>query len=319
MKKTALITGIAGQDGSYLAEYLLTKNYKIYGLVRRHSDTDQHLSRIHHILHGINLEYGDILDGTAIERFVRTVQPDEVYHLAAQTDVGLSFNTPVMSAYTNTVGTTNVLEACRLASPYCKFYNAASSEIFGNSKDPDGFQRETTAMNPITPYGCSKLAGYHLVRTYRKAYKMFAVNGITFNHESPRRSPNFVTVKVIKAAKSIKAGKGEPIKLRSLDCSRDWGHAKDYVRAIHLMMHHKEPDDFVLATGETHKVQKLCEYVFRKLDLNYEEYITIDESLACPAEVFSPKGDASKARETLGWQPKYNFESLLDEMIELIN
>ena len=319
MKKTAIITGISGQDGSYLTEYLLARNYEIHGLVRHHSQMDRHLHRINHLLDSINIERGDILDAIAVEKFIRSVQPDEIYHLAAQSDVHLSFQLPSFTTKTNVIGTINVLEACKQASRYCKFYNASSSEIFGNNKDEDDFQRETTTMGPITPYGCGKLFTHHFVKNYRRTYQMFAVNGVAFNHESPRRGTNFVTTKIIKAAKRIKKGKQRELRLGNLEASRDWGHAKDYVAAMHLMMHHKEPDDFVLASGKSHTIRELCEYVFKKLDMDYAKYVTGDDKLLRPEDRQHVKGDPKRAKEMLKWIPEYTFESTLDEMIQEIN
>jgi len=311
MKKTAIITGICGQDGSYLAEHLLKKNYKVHGLARKNSLADHHPSRLRHIEDAIDVEYGDITDASGVERFIRSIQPDEVYHLAS---VRPNNHWPMMTTKANILGTVNILEACRLNAPYCKFYNTASAEMFGIETDEDGYQREATRMNPVTPYGCSKLFGYHMVRNYRMSHKIFAVNGIIFDHESPRSNPSSITVQVIRAAKAIKAGKQSNLKLPNVNEYRDWGHTKDYVRAIHLIMHHKEPDDFVLASGDEHTIEDMCRYVFQKLDINYEQYVTPDP----PKKSQRIKGDANKAKSVLGWKADYTFESLLDEMVNLV-
>jgi len=316
MKKTALITGISGQDGSYLAEFLLTQNYRVFGLLRRHSNPDAQTFRIAHIKDEITWEYGDVTDAHSVEKMIRLAQPDEIYHLAAQSHVRISFHMPKFTTDVNVIGTTNVLEACRTAAPYCKFYQASSSEMFGNNADEDGYQRETTPMHPVSPYGCGKLFCYSLVRNYRRAYKMFAVNGILFNHESPRRGSNFVSAKIVRAAKAIKDGKQNSLLLGNIDTARDWGHAKDYVKAMYLMMNHKKPDDFVIASGNSHSVREVCKYVFSKFGLDYENFVQQGERYVRPEDVAHLKGDSSKARQILGWEPEYNFQATLDDMIE---
>ena len=316
MKKKAFITGISGQDGSYLAEYLLEKGYRVHGIIRRHSTPENQTTRIDHLRDSIHLDYGDVLDAVAIERLLRSIQPDEVYHLAAQSHVRISFELPRFTTDVNAVGTVNMLEACRHSAPFAKFYQACSSEMFGNCTDDDGYQRESTPMHPVSPYGCTKLFGYNFVRHYRKAYKMFASNGILFNHESPRRGSNFVSAKIIKGAKAIKNKKADHLSLGNLDAVRDWGHSKDYIRAMYLMMNHKVPDDFVIASGESHTVKEMCDYVFKSLGLDYENYVTKDKKHLRPEELELLKGDSSKARNTLGWTPEYTFNSMLDEMIK---
>ena len=318
MKKTAVITGISGQDGSYLAEHLLQHNYNVFGVLRRHSDSEGQTSRIRHLLKDITVDYSDVTDASSIEKLIRLAQPDEIYHLSAQSHVRISYLMPKFTTDVNVIGTINVLEAMRSAAPYCKFYFANSSDVFGNAVDNDGFQRETTSMQPISPHGCGKLFCYHLIKNYRSSYHMFAVNGILFNHESPRRGANFVTTKIVKAAKAIKTGKQTELLLGNLDSARDWGHAKDYVKAMFLMMNHKEANDYIIATGESHTVREVCEYVFDKFGLNYEKHVRQEAKYTRPDEVHQSKGDASKARAELGWRPDYNFHSMLDEMIKEI-
>ena len=316
MKKTALITGASGQIGSYLAEYLLDRNYKVFGMIRRHSDSAQQTSRIQHIMDDITLEYADVTDAASVERVVHLVQPDEVYHLAGQSQVRISFVMPKFTTDVNVIGTINVLEAVRSCSPYCKFFQASSSDMFGNATDEDGFQRETTSMQPVSPHGCGKLFCYHLVRNYRSAHHMFAVNGILFNNTSVRQGANFITTKIVRAAKNIKQGKQTDLVLGNLDASRDLGHSKDYVRAIYLMMNHKEPSDFVVASGHTHTIQEICEYVFSELGLHYQDYVRQDQKYIRPEDTAILKGDYSKATKVLGWKPKYDFKKMLNEMIK---
>lgn len=314
--KKAFITGISGQDGSYLAEHLLSQGYEVYGILRRHSVAETQDNRIIHIDKRIHTDYGDILDISSLERNIKLIQPDEVYNLAAQSHVRISFEVPQFTAQTNAMGVLNLLEVMRNFCPNAKFYQASSSEIFGDVVDEDGFQRETTTKHPVSPYGCSKLFGYHIVRTYRKSYGLFASNGILFNHESSRRGTNFVTNKVVKGAVRIKYGLQDKLELGNMDAYRDWGHSKDYVRAMHLILQHDTPDDFVVSTGEAHSVRNLCEYVFGKLDMNYQDYVVQNPKHLRPEEVPYLKGDSTKIRETLNWKPVYTFETMLDEMID---
>ena len=316
--KRALITGIAGQDGSYLSEYLLSLGYEVHGIVRRHSVAENQNHRLDKL--GLNdrvhTHYGDLLDYPSLVRITQQVQPDEIYNLAAMSHVRISFDMPSFTIQTNALGVLNMLEVYRTLVPDAKFYQASSSEMFGNSVDDDGVQRLTTPMNPVSPYGCAKVMGYNLVRHYRHAYKLHACNGILFNHESPRRGSNFVTNKVVKGAVSIKKGLQDKLELGNMDSYRDWGHSKDYVRAMHMIVNHHEADEFIVATGETHSVRDLCEQVFSKLDLNYENYIVQNPKYMRPEELKYLKGDSSKSREVLGWKPDYTFSSMLDEMIE---
>ena len=316
MKKKAFITGIAGQDGSYLAEYLLEKNYDVYGIIRRNSTPENQHNRIDHLDGLINLEYGDLLDVSCLERLLGTIKPDEIYNIGAQSHVRISFDIPQFTVQTNALGVLNILEAYRYHCPTARFYQASSSEMFGRTVDDDGYQRETTRMEPTSPYGCAKVFGYNIVRHYRYAYNLFTVNGILFNHESPRRGSNFVTNKVVKSAVKIKKGLQKNLSLGNLDAYRDWGHSKDYVRAMHMIINHTKPDDFVCATGVTNSVGDMCRYVFSKLDMNYKDYVTQDSKYMRAEELKYLKGDSSKLRTVLGWKPKYTFETLMDEMIE---
>ncbi|HIB34756.1 MAG TPA: SDR family oxidoreductase [Candidatus Marinimicrobia bacterium] len=317
MKKKAFITGINGQDGSYLAEYLLTKDYEVYGIVRRNSIAEHQESRIDHLVgNGVETEYGDLLDVSSLERMIRTIQPDEIYNIAAQSHVRISMDIPQFTVQTNALGVLNILEAYKNNYPKARFYQASSSEMFGRSVDEDGYQRETTKMSPTSPYGCAKVFGYNIVQHYRNAYNLFAVNGILFNHESPRRGSNFVTNKVVKAAVKIKNGLQDKLLLGNLDAHRDWGHSKDYVRAMHMIINHTEPDDFVCATGVTNSVRDMCDYVFSQLGLDYKDYVVQDPKFMRPEDIQYLRGDATKLKTTFGWIPEYTFETLMDEMIE---
>jgi len=316
MNKKAFITGIGGQDGSYLAEYLIELGYEVYGIIRRNSIAENQQSRIEDIRNGINVFYGDLLDQGSLDRLLSDIKPDEIYNLAAQSHVRVSYDIPQFTVQTNALGVLNILESYRRVCPEAKFYQASSSEMFGSSVDSDGFQRETTIMNPVSPYGCSKVFGYNIVRNYRNAYKLHATNGILFNHESPRRGTNFVTNKVVKTAVEIKLGLADKLVLGNLDSYRDWGHSKDYVRAMHKIINHTKPDDFVVSTMVTHSVREMVEYVFDKLDLDLNKYVSQDKKFLRSEELEYLKGDSTKIRETLGWTPTYTFETMLDEMIE---
>jgi GDPmannose 4,6-dehydratase len=314
--KKAFITGIAGQDGSYLAEYLVSLGYEVHGIVRRNSVAEHQQSRIESIRDKINIYYGDLLDQSSLEHLLDKIQPDEIYNIAAQSHVRISYDIPQFTAQTNAVGVLNILEAYRRSCPNAKFYQASSSEMFGSSIDQDGYQRETTPMNPVSPYGCTKVFGYNIVRNYRNAYKLHASNGILFNHESPRRGSNFVTNKVVKTAVQIKLGQVDKLELGNMDAYRDWGHSYDYVRAMHLIVQQDKPSDWVVATGETRSVRDMCEYVFSKLGLDYKQFVVQNEKFLRPEELPYLKGDSTKIRTELGWTLTYTFESMMDEMIE---
>ena len=315
MSKVALITGITGQDGSYLSEYLLELGYEVHGVVRRLSVAENQTERIQHVDDQITCHYGDLLDEHSLYRIMEEVQPDEVYNLAAMSHVRVSFEIPSFTIKTNSLGVLNMLEAVRTKSPNAKFYQASSSEMFGNSIDDDNFQRLETPMRPVSPYGCSKVMGFNLARHYREGYKLHSCNGILFNHESPRRGTNFVTNKVVKGAVEIKLGLRDKLELGNLDSYRDWGHSYDYVRAMHLILNYHEPADWVVATGETKSVRDLCEYTFNYLGLDYKEHVVQNDKYLRKEEINYLRGDSSKIRNTLGWKPKYTFESMIDEMI----
>ena len=314
--KKAFITGIGGQDGSYLAEYLVEQGYEVHGIIRRNSTPEHQQSRIESLRDKINVYYGDLLDQSSIEHLLDKIQPDEIYNIAAQSHVRISYDIPQFTAQTNAVGVLNVLEAYRRSCPNAKFYQASSSEMFGSSVDEDGYQRETTPMNPVSPYGCTKVFGYNIVRNYRNAYKLHASNGILFNHESPRRGSIFVTNKVVKSAVEIKLGILDKLELGNMDAYRDWGHSYDYVRAMYLIVQQDKPGDWVVSTGETRSVRDMCEYVFSNLGLDYKQYVVQNEKFLRPEELPYLKGDSTKIRTELGWTPTYTFESMMDEMIE---
>jgi GDPmannose 4,6-dehydratase len=315
-QKKAFITGINGQDGSYLAEFLLGKNYKVYGIIKRNSVSENQTSRLENIFKDLTIVYGDLTDLSSLIKVIKEFKPDEIYNLAAQSHVRISFDQPIYTSNVTGIGTLNLLEAIRLIDPTIKIYQASSSEMFGNSIDSDGFQRETTPMNPVSPYGCAKVFSYNICRNYRNSYNMFISNGILFNHESPRRGTNFVTNKVCKEAVKIKLGLSNELKLGNLDATRDWGHAKDYVEAMWLILQQDEPDDFVCSTGISHSVQELVEYVFGRLDLDWKQYVKQDEKFLRPEELHNLKGDCTKLKQKTGWVPNYTFGSMLDEMID---
>lgn len=318
MKKTALIIGANGQDASYLAEFLLEKGYIVHGTIRRNSVPESQTTRIEH-LHSkelIALHYMDLTDTISVDSIVKETQPDEIYHIGAQSHVQVSFELPKYTLDVNAGGTLAVLEAVRRFSPHSKVYHAATSEMFGNSCDPDGLQRETTPLVPVSPYGCAKLYAHTLCHNYRNAYNMFVCSGILFNHESPRRGINFVTNKAALEAAKIKLGLSDKLVLGNLHAKRDWGHAKDYVEAMWLMLQQEKPEDFVIATGETRSVQEMVEYIFNRLGLNWTDYVVTDKKYLRPEELHYLRGDSTKARNVLGWKPKYTFEQMMDEMVD---
>lgn len=314
--RKAFITGIAGQDGSYLSEYLLSLGYEVHGIIRRQSTPENQESRIDHIADKVKTYYADLTDVGRLYELLTEIQPDEIYSLAAQSHVRISFDIPSYTAQTNALGVLNLLEAYRTCCPNAKFYQASSSEMFGNSVDDDGSQRETTPMHPVSPYGIAKLFAYHMTRHYRRAYGLHACNGILFNHESPRRASNFVTNKICKAAVMIKLGMQDKLVMGNMDSFRDWGHSKDYVRAMHAIINHEKADEFVIATGQTHSVRELCEYAFKRVGLNYQDWVVQDPKYMRPEELKYLRGDSSKAKEILGWKPDYNFEMLINEMVD---
>lgn len=314
--KKAFITGINGQDGSYLTEYLLGLGYEVHGIVRRNSVPEHQQSRIEFVRENLHVSYGDLLDISGLDRLLSKIQPDEIYNLAAQSHVRISFDIPEFTVQTNALGALNLLEAYRNSCPQAKYYQASSSEMFGTSVDSDGYQRETTPFQPTSPYGCAKVFAFNITRNYRKSYNLHAVNGILFNHESPRRGSNFVTNKVIKGAVMIKKGMAKKLELGNMDSYRDWGHSKDSVRAMHMIINHNIPDDFVVAMGQTHSVREMTDYVFSKLGLDYKEFVIQNPVYFRPEELPYLRGDSSKLRSTFNWKPEYTFEMIMDEMIE---
>lgn len=311
----AFITGISGQDGSYLSELLLSKGYEVFGMIRRHSVAENQQYRLSDISNKINVFYGDMTDAGRVEELINEVRPDEVYNLAAQSHVRISFDIPHFTAQTNAIGVLNILEAVRKYAPKAKFYQASSSEMFGLSVDGDSYQRESTPMNPASPYGIAKVFAYNMVRHYRRAYKLHACNGILFNHESPRRGANFVTKKVVIGACEIYLGRQDSLELGNMDSYRDWGHSKDYVRAMNMIIN-ADPSDWVVATGETHSIREMCGVVFSYLNMDYKDYVIQNPKYMRPEELPYLRGDSSRIRATLGWSPEYTFETLLKEMVD---
>ncbi len=312
MAKKALITGITGQDGSYLAELLLEKGYEVHGIMRRNSTFTT--GRIEHIFDQIQLHYGDLADSSSLQHIISKVQPDEVYNLAAQSHVKVSFDVPEYTADVTGTGTLRLLEAIRTAAPQAKFYQASSSEMFGKVLEVP--QTEATPFYPRSPYGAAKVYSYWITKNYRESYDMFACNGILFNHESPRRGETFVTRKITRAVAAIKAGKQEKLILGNLDAKRDWGFAGDYVEAMWLMLQADKPDDYVVATNETHSVKEFCQIAFEHVGLDWEKYVEVSEKYFRPAEVDLLIGDPAHAKKQLKWEPKVSFEELVKMMVD---
>jgi len=310
--RKAFITGITGQDGSYLAEILLEKGYDVYGMIRRSSSFNT--ARIDHIFGDVELVFGDLTDGSVLNQLMRTIRPDEVYNLGAQSHVRVSFDVPEYTADADAMGTLRLLDAIREEGVECRFYQASSSEMFGQAAEIP--QRETTPFHPRSPYGVAKVFSYWITRNYREAYGMYAVNGILFNHESPRRGPTFVTRKITRAVGAILRGEQSELRMGNLDARRDWGFARDYMEGAWMMLQGNAPDDYVLATGETHSVEDFLEEAFTYAGLDWHDYVTIDPRYFRPSEVDVLIGDYSKAKEQLGWEPAVRFEELVRMMVD---
>lgn len=316
MKRIALITGITGQDGSYLTEFLLEKGYEVHGLVRRVAieDPEHRMSRIHHLLDQIHLHAASLESLSSIFRAFNTVRPDECYHLAAQSFVGYSFEDEFSTLNININGTHHVLTALKECRPQCRFYFSGSSEMFGNTKEVP--QSETTPFSPRSSYGISKVAGYHLTKNYREAYHIKAWAGILYNHESPRRGYEFVTRKITSHVAKIKLGLADKLKLGNVEAKRDWGHSKEYIKAMWSMLQQDTPDDYVICTGEAHSVREFLNVAFSYVGLNVEDYVVIDPQLFRPSDLNILVGDASKAKQQLGWNYTISFEQLVREMVD---
>lgn len=311
-QKRALITGITGQDGSYLAELLLDKGYEVHGIMRRNSTFTT--GRIEHIFEKLNLHYGDLADSSSLQHIIAKVQPSEVYNLAAQSHVQVSFEVPEYTGDVTGIGTVRLLEAIRTGAPKARFYQASSSEMFGKVLEIP--QTEKTPFYPRSPYGAAKVYSYWITKNYRESYDMFACNGILFNHESPRRGETFVTRKITRAVAAIKAGKQDKLYLGNLDAKRDWGFAGDYVEAMWLMLQQNKPNDYVVATNETHSVKEFCEKAFAHVGLNWKDYVEVSEKYHRPAEVDLLIGDPAFAKKELNWKPKVSFEQLVKMMVD---
>lgn len=312
MTKTALITGITGQDGSYLAEFLLEQGYRVVGMTRRTSTVS--VERIAHLIDRVEIVQGDLLDQNSLAEAVRQASPTEVYNLAAQSFVPTSWNQPVLTAEFTALGVTRLLEAIRQVDPSVRFYQASSSEMFGKATEVP--QHELTRFHPRSPYGVAKVYGHWITVNARESYGMYAVSGILFNHESPRRGLEFVTRKITDGAARIKLGLAEQLALGNLEAHRDWGFAGDYVQAMWMMLQEPEPDDYVIATGQTHSVSELCDVAFGHLELDYRDHVVVDQAFVRPAEVDLLVGDASKARERLSWAPTVGFKELVEMMVD---
>jgi len=312
MTKTALITGITGQDGSYLAEFLLSQGYEVAGMVRRSSTVN--FGRIEHIQDQVTLVHGDLLDQTSLIDILRQHRPDEIYNMAAQSFVPVSWNQPVLTGEFTALGVTRMLEAMRSVVPEARFYQASSSEMFGQVREVP--QRETTPFHPRSPYGVAKVYGHWITVNYRESYDLYSCSGILFNHESPRRGLEFVTRKVTYGAARIKLGLASELRLGNLDARRDWGFAGDYVKAMWLMLQQDQPDDYVVGTGETRSVRDLCEVAFNRLGLDWNKYVQVDQQYYRPAEVDLLVSDPTKAKEQLGWEPEVSFQELIHMMVD---
>ena len=312
MSKRVLITGITGQDGSYLAELLLNKGYDVVGMVRRSSTVN--MERVAHLAGDVEFVPGDLLDQASMIKVLRTHRPDEVYNLAAQSFVHTSFGQPVLTGETTALGVTRLLDAIRLVDPSIRYYQASSSEMFGHARQVP--QTEDTPFHPRSPYGVAKVYGHWITINYRESYDLHASSGILFNHESPRRGLEFVTRKISHGASAISLGLADELRLGNLDAKRDWGFAGDYVEAMWLMLQQDEPDDFVVCTGETHSVREFCELAFGRLNLDWEDHVVVDEAFLRPAEVDLLVGDSSKAAERLGWKPQTDFADLVEMMVD---
>ncbi len=314
MDKRAFLTGISGQDGVNLSTLLLEKGYRVYGLLRRNSIAENQDTRISHL--DVETFYGDMTDASVLEKLIKEIKPHEVYNLAGMSHVKVSWDTPSYTLQVNGQGTLNLLEAIKNSNRDIKYYQASSSECFGLSVEKDGFQRESTIMNPTSPYGCSKVLAYNLTRHYRRAFKIHACNGILFNHTGVYRSSAFAEMKIVKTAVEIKLGLKDKIELGNMDSKRDFGASKDYVRAMWMILQHNVADDFCVATGEAYSIRDICKYVFEKLGLDYNDYLIINPKYLRPEELPFLRGDSTKIREQLGWKPEYTFERLFNEMID---
>ena len=312
MARRAFITGITGQDGSYLAEILLEKGYDVYGMIRRSSSFNT--ARVDHIFGDIELVFGDLADGSVLNQLMRTIRPNEVYNLGAQSHVRVSFDVPEYTADVDAMGTLRLLDAIREEGVECRFYQASSSEMFGKVREVP--QNEETPFHPRSPYGVSKVFSYWITRNYREAYGMYAVNGILFNHESPRRGPTFVTRKITRAVGAILRGEQNELRLGNLDAKRDWGYARDYMHGAWQMVQAEDPDDYVLATGEAHSVREFLDEAFGYAGLDWNDYVRVDERYFRPAEVDVLMGDYTRAREKLGWEPTVRFAELVRMMVD---
>lgn len=318
MKRRALITGITGQDGYYLSKLLLEKDYEVYGMIRRHNRTGTELGTVQSLESLINFDYGDMTDASSLEAVVHRIKPHEVYNLAAQSHVKISFDSPVYTANTNALGVVHLLEAVTRTVPSARFYQASTSEMFGNNVDDDGFQRETTCMKPVSPYGVAKLYAHQMVNVYRVQHNLFACSGILFNHESPMRGDLFVTKKITNYIKDVrKNGFFNKLELGNLDARRDWGHAEDYVYGMWLMLQHQHPDDYVLSTGVTYSIKEFLQKAFDYIGVSdYTTCVQVNKNFLRPEDVHHLKGDSTKARSVLGWAPKYTLDTLIQSMVE---